>query len=123
MKITKLIFAASFSGLMFCGTLLSTDVLEQYKEPYITHKFEVQKKYCEDTVHEGKEVQKCYLSDGKEWHWTEKPTYNTHKEGDTVKFVKYELDSNVEITLIMIATLSLIGFVITGLSRLEEGEW
>lgn len=123
MKITKLIFAASFSGLMFLGSIASTDVLDQYKEPYITHKFQVVKKRCEDTVHNGKEVQKCYLSDGKKWHWTEKPTYDAYKEGETVKFVKYDLNSNVEIFCFLTSLLSLFCFGVTGLYRLEMGEW
>lgn len=122
MKITKLIFAASFSGLMFLGVTASTDVLDQYKEPYITHKFQVVKKRCEDTIHNGKEVQKCYLSDGKEWHWTEKPTYDVYKIGDTVKFVKYNLNEKIKFILMLLFVISTFGFGATGLYRLEMEE-
>ena len=120
MKITKLIFAASFLGLMFLGTV-STDVLDQYKEPYITHKFQIVKKRCEDTVHNGREVQKCYLSDGKEWHWTEKPTYDTYKEGDTIKFVEYKLNEEIKFILITLYFLSALGFGAIVVLRLFYG--
>ncbi len=123
MKISKLVFATSLSGLMFIGVIGSTDILDQYKEPYITHKFQVVKKRCEDTIHEGKEVQKCYLSDGKSWHWTEKPTYDVYKEGDTVKFVKYNLNPIVNNILGVVFTLSLVCSLFTGLCRLFKGEW